>query len=370
MSAPARLLVYGATGHTGELVAAEAAARGLGVVLAGRDAGRLATLSAETGFETRAVALEDANGLREALEDVAAVLHLAVPFSATATPMLDACLATGTHYLDVNGELDVFQAIARRDAEAREAGVALVPGVGFHVVPTDCLAAHTAIRVPDPQRIHLVIAGMGPGVARSAARLFAESLRRGVAIRRDGVITTRPIGRLQRTFDFGAGPIRAIGLPLGDVATAFHSTGAPNVETYAVAHRGLPRALRVARLLAPLLRREAVQTWIETRLERGADDAPADTQPEGTRATILAEVESAEGGRARTMLETPSPSAFTATAALAALRRIAEAPPSPGYHTPATAFGADFVLALDGCKRHDLDAEEGPERVALRNEDT
>lgn len=356
MSPSPRLLVYGATGYTGKLVAAEAAARGVDVVLAGRDATKLRSVAEPFGFETRSVSLSDGPRLRASLEDVAAVLHIAGPFSATARPMVEACLATGTHYLDVTGEIDVFEALARRDDDARRAGIVLVPGVGFDVVPTDCLAAHAAQRVTDPQHVRLAVAGIGGGVSRGTAKTMIEFIGRGLPIRRDGVITYRPIGSLTRDFDFGAGPVRAIGMPLGDVATAFHSTGAPNVETYLVASGGIPRALGVARLLAPLLRVRSVQSFLKNRVDRGAPEGPTEQERSGTRTTVLAEVEGAEGQRARAMLETPSPYAFTATAALAALGQVARDAPPAGYHTPATALGADFVLGIDRCVRRDLDA--------------
>ena len=354
MTTTSRLLVYGATGYTGKLVAAEAAARGLDVVLAGRDAEKVKALGEQHGFETRAVALQDAPRLRATLEDVAAVLHIAGPFSSTSEPMVDACLATRTHYLDVTGELDVFESLARRDEEARTAGVVLLPGVGFDVVPTDCLAAHTASRVTDPERVHIAIAGMGAGISRGTAKTSIEFVGRGLAIRRDGVITYRPMASLTRDFDFGAGPVRAIGMPLGDVATAFHSTGAPNIETYLVASGPLPRALRFARVFAPLLRLGSVQNFLKRRVE-SAPEGPTAEERAGTRTVALAEVIGADGSHARSMLETPSPYALTATAALAALERVARGDAAPGYHTPATALGADFVLELDGCVRRDLD---------------
>ena len=357
MNPSPRLLVYGATGYTGKLVAAEAAARGVDVVLGGRDPEKLKAVAEPFGFETRSVSLSDGPRLRATLDDVAAVLHIAGPFSATARPMVEACLATGTHYLDVTGELDVFEALAQRDEEARRAGIVLIPGVGFDVVPTDCLAAHAAKRVAEPQRVLLAVAGIGGGVSRGTAKTMIEFIGRGLAIRRDGVITYGPIGSLTRDFDFGAGPVRAVGMPLGDVATAFHSTGAPNVETYLVASGGIPSGLRVARLLAPLLRARSVQSFLKSRVDRDAPEGPNEHERLGTRTTIFAEVEGAGGERARSTLETPSPYTFTADAALAALQQVAQEAPAPGYHTPATALGADFVLGLEGCVRHDLEAD-------------
>lgn len=351
-----RILVYGATGYTGKLVAAEAARRGLDVVLAGRDAEKLKMVAEPLGFETRAVPLLDTPRLHGALSDVAAVLHIAGPFSATAQPMVDACVATRTHYLDVTGEIEVFEAIARRDTEAREANIVLLPGVGFDVVPGDCLALHTAARIEEPTRLRLALAGMGgmDGLSRGSARTAIESLGDGLRVRQNGILERRPSGSLERHFDFGAGPARGIAMPLGDVATAFYSTGIPNIEVYIIASGNLPRLLKTSHLLAPLFRNRAVQRFLKARVA-ARPEGPTEAERNGTRSFLLAEVEGAGGETARSLLETPSGYAFTPIAAVEAARRVADGITPVGFQTPATAFGADFVLDLADCQRSDLE---------------
>src|SRR5580765_143373 len=142
------LLLYGANGYTGELVARRAAAAGVPVVLAGRNAPAVAALAAELGQDHRAFALDDAAALDRALAGITVVLNCAGPFSRTAAPLVAACLRARAHYLDITGEIAVLEALATRDAEARARGIALLPGAGFDVVPTDCLAAHVARRLP------------------------------------------------------------------------------------------------------------------------------------------------------------------------------------------------------------------------------
>ena len=348
-----RILVYGATGYTGQLIVEEATQRGFEITLGGRDAAKLEALAGPLGLESRAVALDDAAGLRTALEDVAAVLHIAGPFSATAEPMLEACLATRTHYLDVTGEIDVFEAIARRHDEARAAGIVCLPGVGFDVVPTDCLAVHTAARIESPQRLRLVLAGMGGGLSRGTAKTAVESAGEGLRIRRDGVLVRLPSGSLERHFDFGAGPANAVAMPLGDVATAFYSTGIPDIEVYLVASGRMPAQLRASHWLAPLLRRRFVQDWLKRRID-ALPEGPTEAERAETRSVLFAEVEGEGGECARSILETPSGYALTPLAALEAARRTVAGEVEPGFHTPATAFGADFILSLEGCTRRDL----------------
>jgi short subunit dehydrogenase-like uncharacterized protein len=347
-------MIYGATGYTGKLVAAEAVRRGLDIELAGRDSAKLAAVGEALGCPCRTIALSDGAALREGLADIAAVLHIAGPFSQTAQPMVDACLATGTHYLDVTGEIDVFESIARRGADAKAAGVLLLPGVGFDVVPSDCLASHTAARVDDPRRLRMAIAGMDGGVSRGTANSAIESLGDGLRIRQDGIIRTRGAGSLERNFDFGAGPTRALGMPWGDVSTAFYSTGIPNIEIYFVMSGRMPTLMKASRIVAPFLRIPAVQRFLKARVAT-MPEGPDEAARAATRALLLAEVEGPGGQLARTMLETPSGYALTPPAAVESARRAACGEAPTGFHTPATAFGADFILDLPDCRRTDLD---------------
>jgi len=349
-----RILIYGATGYTGRLIASEAARRGLDVVLAGRNAEALKEVAMPLSCETRAVLLSDPARLGAALEDIACVLHVAGPFSETAASMVDACLETRTHYLDVTGEIDVFEAIARRGAEARKVGVLLLPGVGFDVVPSDCLAAHVAARVEDPHTLRIAIAGMGSGISRGTAKTAIESLGDGLRIRKNGILTNRPAGSLVRDFDFGAGPARGVAMPWGDIVTAFHSTGVPNIEVYFIMGGRIPTLLKASRLIAPLFNFSAVQNFLKSRVDK-MPAGPDETAREATGTILLAEVEGLGGQVARARLETPSGYKLTYQAAVEIAARVVRAQPPTGYQTPSSAFGADFVLDLPGCRRIDVD---------------
>src|SRR5206468_1467866 len=120
-------LLYGATGYTGKKIAQQAVRQGLRPILAGRGDG-VRRVAAELGLPARVFGLDDAAAVRTGLDGVHAVLHCAGPFSATAAPMIEACLATGAHYLDITGEIAVFEFAASRDADALKRGVVLCPG--------------------------------------------------------------------------------------------------------------------------------------------------------------------------------------------------------------------------------------------------
>jgi len=347
-------MIYGATGYTGRLVAEEAKRRRLDIVLAGRNPEKLKAVSERLDLPFETIGLSESARLRVALEEVGAVLHVAGPFSRTSKPMVDACIATGTHYLDVTGEIDVFEALARRGEEAADAGVSLLPGVGFDVVPTDCLAVHTAARVEEPMRLRLAIAGMDGGVSRGTARTAIESLGEGLRIRQDGILRSRPPGSLEHLFDFGAGPTRGLAMPWGDVATAFHSTRIPNIEVYFILSGAMPLGLKLSRLAAPLLRSPRVQHFLNARVDAMPEGPDEKTRLE-SRALLLAEVEGPGGQFARTLLETPSGYALTPLAAVEAAARAARDEVPLGFQTPAMAFGADFVLDLAECRRTDLE---------------
>ncbi|GAB3486160.1 saccharopine dehydrogenase family protein [Amycolatopsis cihanbeyliensis] len=337
-------MIYGASGHTGHLVAEEALRRGQRPVLAGRSPERIEPLAARLGLEYRIVDLADPAALRAALEGVEVVAHCAGPFSATSAPMIEACLATGTHYLDITGEIDVFEATYARHAEAERAGVVLLPGAGFDVVPTDCVAAKLAKLVPGAIELDLAFKAevkLGPGTVKTAI----EGAGSGGKARIEGAVRTVPVGHRRITAGFPSGPRMVTAIPWGDVSSAYRSTGIPNITTYTVVPLGgvLGRGHRLA---APLLRSPRVQrvgkTLAERFVQRGA-------VAKDRRTEVWGQARDAEGNRVTLTLTTPDPIALTADAVLAAVARLAgERRIEPGAHTPSTAFGADFALGLEG----------------------
>jgi short subunit dehydrogenase-like uncharacterized protein len=145
------LLVYGATGYIGHLCPAEAKARNVPTVLAGRDIAKVRAVAAPLGFDYAAADLSDHKRLVDLANRARAVLHIAGPYSTTAAPMLDACLAAGVHYIDVTGaELQVMERHIAHDEVARERNIMLLPSAGFGVVPRS--ARQTAKARPASRR--------------------------------------------------------------------------------------------------------------------------------------------------------------------------------------------------------------------------
>jgi short subunit dehydrogenase-like uncharacterized protein len=345
-------LLYGANGYTGRLIAHEARRRGLRPTLAGRNAAEVAALAAELGFEHRVASLEDRAALDAAVSGHQAVLHAAGPFSRTVAPMFEACLRHGAHYHDITGEIGVFEGLAARDAEARTRGITVLPGVGFDVVPTDCLALYLKQRLPSATSLILAFMARG-GISRGTALTTVERLGEPGMVRKGGKLTPVPIGYRTRHVDFGRGPVLTMTIPWGDVATAWYSTGIPDVEVYLAVPPTALRSLRISRMISPLLRLppvKALAAWsIRQRPPGPSDDARARG---GT--IVMGLVEDGAGAKAVARWSGPDGYTFTAHAALNAVSRVLEGGIAIGFQTPSRAFGADFAMQVFGTKREDL----------------
>jgi short subunit dehydrogenase-like uncharacterized protein len=346
-------MLYGANGYTGELVARLSVERGLSPLLAGRDRAKIEPLAKELGLEHRSFALDDEAAIAASLAGLPVVLHCAGPFSHTSRPMAGACLKAGTHYLDITGEITVFESLAARSAEAEAARVMLLPGVGFDVVPSDCLAAHLKKRLPSATKLTLAIQGLGR-ISHGTATTMVENINRGGLIRRAGRLTPVPAAWRTREVDFGRGPTMATTIPWGDVATAFYSTGIPNVEVYAAVPRSLRMMMKASRLLGPLLASAPAQRFLKNRI-KAQPPGPSEQERARGASFVWGEVTDDEGRKRVSRLRGPEGYALTAQTALNAVERVLRGEARPGFQTPSLAYGADFILEVEGVTREDLD---------------
>ncbi len=344
---PAPWLLYGAYGYTGELIAEAAIAAGERPILAGRNAGRVQAVADRLGLEARAFGLGDPAEVAAHLSDVAAVLHCAGPFSATSRPMVDACIGTGTHYLDITGEIPVFEACHGRTEEAREAGVTLLPGAGFDVVPSDCLAATLSAAVPDATRLYLAIKAIG-APSRGTAKTMVEGAADGGAIRRNGWIENVPTAYKTRTIPFHDKLRSAMTIPWGDVSTAYFSTGIGNIEVYMAMPQRMILAAKVSRPFGPLLGLGSVQRALKDSIDRRAP-GPDEEARLGGRSELWGRVEGPTGRGLEGTLTTPDGYALTVQTALECVRRVSRGEAPTGAVTPSMAFGPRFIEEFEGC---------------------
>ena len=347
------VLLYGSTGFVGCEIANLAVERGLQPIIAGRDAAKIQSQAAKLGVECRLFSLDDAAAMDKALREVVVVLNCAGPYIYTSRPMVEACLRTGTHYLDLTGEIPVLEALAARDGEAKARGVMLLPAVGFDVVPTDCLAIHLKQRLPSATRLALAFYSQGsasfpPG---SVKTMMETIIPYGFKVRRDGQLVPFPRELKTRLIDFGSGPVEAILFPWGDVFTAFYSTRIPNIEDYAVIKAKERGQLATANRLGPLFKLGFVRRFFTSKVPAGSTAEQRANNP----VSVWGEVANEEGRTAVSRLHGPEGGViWTSLAALAAVKHVLAGNILPGFQTPALAYGADFVLECEGVRREDL----------------
>ena len=344
-------LIYGANGYTGELITRYAVERGMKPILAGRNAVAIEHLAKKHHLEYRVFSLDETAGLDAALQEVAMVLHCAGPFSITSQPMVEACLRNKKHYTDITGEIAVLEAAARLDDRARDAGVMLMPGVGFDVVPSDCLALHLKNRLPAATHLSLAFYGLGR-MSHGTQSTMTMNVGKGGAIRKDGKITHVPAAWKTREIDFGEVTKTGVTIPWGDVATAWYSTGIPNIEVFTVVPPSALKMMKLSRYLGWLLATGPVQDYLQKKIPAGG---PSDEERAKGKTLLWGEARDLNGNRVESRLQGPEGYTMTALAALDITQKILDGNFTPGYQTPAKAYGADLVLEIDGTTRHDGD---------------
>ncbi|MBB5014212.1 saccharopine dehydrogenase family protein [Rehaibacterium terrae] len=343
-------MIYGANGYTGRLIAHEAARRGLRPVLAGRDAAAVERLATLLGLPWRAFALDNDAAVREGLNHIGLLLNCAGPFSATCAPMLRGCLAARAHYLDITGEIDVFEHCHMAHADAKLADIVVLPGAGFDVVPTDCLAAILKRDLPDADTLVLAFeAGGGPSPGTAATSV--EGLGKGGRVRKQGQVRRVPLAWKVRQFERDGEARTAVTIPWGDVYTAYLSTGIPDIEVYMVVPPATVARLRRLRLLGPLLGWGPVQALLKRQVRKKVR-GPSEQARERTGCVIWGIARNAAGRSVQRILRTPNGYDLTVSAALGIVEHLLrQSPPPPGgFYTPSKLMGADFVLGLPGVR--------------------
>jgi len=339
-------MLYGANGYTGKLIAEEACRRGIKPVLAGRNEKAVSEVANSLGLTYRCFSLDDSAAAMAALADITAVLHCAGPFSATAKPMLNACIATGTHYLDITGEIEIFELAKSLDQQARDANCVLMPGVGFDVVATDCLAAKLATQVKAPTNLEMAFCGEG-GASPGTAKTFIEMLPDGGFIRKDHKITQVPSAYKRKAITFSDRTAWCMSIPWGDISTAYSTTGIPNIVVYTAVPRVAALLSRLTSPLMVLMKPAFIQQKLKRLIEKNVQGPDQATRQVGCM-RLWGRVENAKGEQAEIWLDLSDGYQFTMLASLAVMEAVLKNTPAPGYQTPAGAFGPDFIESIPG----------------------
>jgi short subunit dehydrogenase-like uncharacterized protein len=349
----ADFLLYGSTGYVGRAAAQLAVDRGLRPILSGRSAVALEEQASDLGLDYRVASVDNKASLDEAMAQLPVVLNCAGPFIHTAAPILDACLRTGTHYLDITGEPPVYEMASSRDAAAKREGVMLLPSAGFDVVPTDCLAAYLKQRLPTASHLTLSFrvkgpAGLPPGTLNTMIEMIPYGSNKQHRVGGDVVAAST---RKTRMIDFGEGEETASMMTWGDVILAHKSTGIPNIENYLVLAPAMVKQLDLTDRIRPMFRLPFVREMAKKQLTGGATEQ----EREETETAVWGEVTDDTGGRAVARLHGPEGGlVWTAAAAIGIVQRILGGDATPGFQTPSTAYGPDLVFDVEGVIREDV----------------
>lgn len=344
-----KILIYGANGYTGKLITLEAKEKDLQVEIAGRNRKAIESLSKETGYVYHIVELTQKSELENLLKDFDTVIHCAGPFSETAIPMVEACIHSQTNYLDITGEIWVFEDVMKYHEKAQTAGIALIPGVGFDVVPTDCLAGYLKEKLPSGTNLELAFVGSKTGMSRGTAVTMAKNIAKGGFIRKNGEIKNVPLAYEVKELKFAHRKQWCMTIPWGDLMTSYHQTQIPNIKVFSGASLKMIKKIKRFRSLKFLLGINWVQKLVRNKIEKSIT-GPSEKNLKSGKTFVLGTISDDMGNSYSTELITPEAYFLTAKTALATALKL-QTHNLNGYLTPAQAFGHNFIMEFENVER-------------------
>ncbi len=349
-----RWMLYGCTGYTGGLIVEAAVRKGMKPVLAGRNARAVKALAAKYGLEWQSFEVRDFSGHLNGFE---ALALSAGPFVHTSSSAVAECLRAGAHYLDITGEMPVFAAVYGQDARARDKGVALVPGAGFDIVPSDCLAVYAtenfhSLYASRPTHLEIAVYTDGTlsgGTLKTMLEMLA--VKGGGSQVKNGKIIASPPGSRVKQISFGKFERTVTGVPLADLLAAQKSTGVNNIETFAAVP---PKILAQMKWMRPLMEsvmgmgvfRKAAQALV-----KAAVHGPNEHTRQNARTYLYVKAYDDAGRSFEARLESIEAYRMTALCVVEGIEALAERRPV-GALTPAQAFGTDFILRMPDTRRY------------------
>lgn len=348
------ILIYGAYGYTGELIVEEFNKRGVKPILAGRREEPLKKLADAYEMEYKAFELSDKNLVAKELEDVDVVLHCAGPFIHTAKVMADACILSQTHYLDITGEFQVFEEMAALNDKAEKANIAIMPGVGFDVVPSDCLASYLFHKLPTAIQLQLAFFTDGGGISRGTAKSALEGLGNGGMIRKDHQLMPVEVDYKIQNIDFHWSQQQCAVIPWGDISTAYRTTGIPDIEVFMAMTPKMISSLKWGRRLSWLMRQGFVKNYLRKQIDN-RKPGPVEKSRKKANSYFWGRVIDNAGNELIAVQKTMESYTLTSkTATDIAIRFADESFTAIGYQTPGGLFGEDYILKFKGSERKDL----------------
>jgi short subunit dehydrogenase-like uncharacterized protein len=321
-----KLMIYGASGYTGQLTSLHANNIGLEVILAGRTAGKLQRLASDLNLPYLVFEATDiSQRLDSVMKSISVLLNCAGPFHRTARPLIEACIRNGVHYLDTAAELSSYEIAEELDQRATEAKVMLMPGCGGSVAMLGCLAMHVVKQTKIPVGIDIALHVAGPvsrGSAISAQEgAMATQHKNQLVEKSEDEVPLDP-----KVFDFGDGRGGVTSFPtkLPDLITLRKATGVSNVQTFV----------------------HVFETEFPTGDLSKHPDGPTAEERNANPYHASVEIVAQDGTIKRAVLHTVNGYTFTSVASAEAGARVLAGEFLPGFQTPVGVFGSNFVESI------------------------
>ncbi|HBH25235.1 MAG TPA: saccharopine dehydrogenase [Cytophagales bacterium] len=349
MNSSHKIVIYGAYGYTGKLILEEAIRKGYRPTIAGRNPKKTGELAKKYDLEYAVFSIEQHQELKKVLTDALMIINCAGPFVYTAEKIISACLATQTHYLDITGEWQVFEWIRKQDEAARKANIMLLPGTGFDVVPSDCLASYAKSHMEDATHLEMGFIGVGQ-MSRGTASTMVENLDSGGMIRQDGILKEVENAQYSRVKYIQGKARNFASIPWGDISTAWFSTGIPNIVVYT----GMPprrmSMLKLINKLKWLFRKSLIKSFLKRYIDKNVE-GPDQLTRKTEKSHLWAEVRNKDGKFFEANLITPESYYLSAITTVLVAEKILLGQWKAGFQTPSTVYGSDLIMEVEGVER-------------------
>lgn len=332
-----KILIYGATGYTGKLCARELVRHGLEPILAAR--GKHVQQTAETlGCRSAIFDLKNEALLLKNLRGVELVINLAGPFSMTQNPLIKACVTAQCHYLDIAGEVEEVRSAFLFDSQAKNAGLMVMPGAGFGVVPTDVAAKLVSEVLPDASQLTLAYATEG-GASRGTLKTVLNSINAtGYRRLNHTLVPARP-AEASLDFTVAGKKFTAVYNPWrADLFTAGLSTNIPNIETYAVFPGFVVRMMKGRGLW--------LRDLILNRLLRFLPEGPSEKQLRKGATYVIAVAKNSDGEKRAVSVKGPEAYLFTARCLVQLAKKLLSGTYEPGFQPPSY-YGKEILDKIE-----------------------
>jgi len=343
------ILVYGAYGYTGQLIVEEALKADLSITIGGRNAEKVEKMAKEKELPFVSFALDDHQIITTHLEKVDLVIHCAGPFEYTAQQMARSCILAKTHYIDITGEYQVFEMLHELGPEAENAGIMLLPGAGFDVVPSDCLAAQLNDALPESDKLELAFTSKAGSLSRGTAKTMVENIHKGQLLRIDHKLKSISHGKRVKTIDYGEFEQVSVGISWGDICTAYYSTGIPSIEVYTGSTEKQIGQMKWANWLKPVLKWRWVKHIFLKQINKKPAGPSAEKRAKGGM-NLWGKIYKGDESK-ELRLKTPNGYTLTAHSAVLIAKKIGQQSFKPGYQTPSSAYGKDLIFEIEGCEK-------------------